>query len=84
MIETSGSICGPLLIVDPHRRVGSTPSGDNSGSGRTITFRAIARRAGGSSQWLYTQPIYPRGTASLRDRGPFKCDGVQVRQCRLI
>lgn len=38
--------------------------------GAPVTFQAVARRAGVSRQWLYTQPVLRDEIERLRDRAP--------------
>jgi hypothetical protein len=48
--------------------------------GAAIGFQAVARRAGVSRQWLYTQPALRAEIERLRDRRPPTADGVPARQ----
>lgn len=48
--------------------------------GTTISFQSVARRAGVSRQWLYTQPSIRQEIERLRDRAPARPDGVPARQ----
>jgi hypothetical protein len=48
--------------------------------GAAIGFQAVARRAGVSRQWLYTQPALRTHIEQLRDRGPARPDGIPARQ----
>jgi hypothetical protein len=48
--------------------------------GVEISFQAVARRAGVSRQWLYTQPALREEIQRLRERGPARRDGVPARQ----
>jgi Family of unknown function (DUF6262) len=48
--------------------------------GATITFQSIAKLAGVSRQWLYTQPALRAQIERLRDRAPATNDGVPARQ----
>lgn len=48
--------------------------------GALISFQAVARRAGVSRQWLYTQPVLRKEIKQLRDRTPARPDGVPTRQ----
>jgi hypothetical protein len=48
--------------------------------GAAISFQSVARRAGVSRQWLYTQPSLRRQVEALRDRGPAVTNGVPARQ----
>jgi hypothetical protein len=48
--------------------------------GAAISFQTVARRAGVSRQWLYTQPALRAEIERLRDRGPARPDGVPTRQ----
>lgn len=48
--------------------------------GAEISFQAVARRAGVSRQWLYTQPELRQEIERLRDRVPARRDGVPARQ----
>jgi hypothetical protein len=45
-----------------------------------ITFQSVARRAGVSRQWLYTQPALRSQIERSRDHAPARHDGVPVRQ----
>ena len=51
-----------------------------TGKGPEISFQAVARRAGVSRQWLYTQPELRQEIERLRDRVPARRDGVPARQ----
>lgn len=51
---------------------------DREGAG--ISFQEVARRAGVSRQWLYTQPALRQEIERLRDRGPAPSGGVPARQ----
>ena len=44
--------------------------------GAAISFQSVARRAGVSRQWLYTQPGLRQQIEALRDRGPVRTDSV--------
>jgi hypothetical protein len=48
--------------------------------GEQISFQAVARRAGVSRQWLYTQPALRAAIEQMRDRAPARTDGVPARQ----
>jgi cell division protein FtsB len=48
--------------------------------GAAISFQAVARRAGVSRQWLYTQPELREQIERLRDQPRSKADGVPARQ----
>ena len=48
--------------------------------GAAISFQAVARRAGVSRQWLYTQPALREEIQRLRERGPAPRDLVPARQ----
>jgi Family of unknown function (DUF6262) len=48
--------------------------------GAQISFQAVARRAGVSRQWLYTQPELRQRIEQLRDRRASQSDGVPGRQ----
>jgi hypothetical protein len=48
--------------------------------GAAVSFQAVARRAGVSRQWLYTQPVLRAQIERLRDRGPSRQDGIPTRQ----
>src|SRR5215211_816640 len=48
--------------------------------GAAISFQAVARRAGVSRQWLYTQPALRAEIERLRERTPTRSDGVPSRQ----
>lgn len=45
-----------------------------------VSFQAVARRAGVSRQWLYTQPALRAQIERLRDRAPARDDTVPARQ----
>jgi hypothetical protein len=48
--------------------------------GAAISFQAVARRAGVSRQWLYTQPALRAEIEQLRDRAPARTTAVPTRQ----
>jgi cell division protein FtsB len=48
--------------------------------GAAVSFQSVARRAGVSRQWLYTQPALRAEIEALRDRGPARADSVPARQ----
>src|SRR5689334_13183919 len=48
--------------------------------GATVSFQAVARRAGVSRQWLYTQPALREAIEQLRDRSPTQADGIPAAQ----
>jgi hypothetical protein len=48
--------------------------------GATISFQAVAVRAGVSRQWLYTEPALRAEIEQLRDRSPARTDGILTRQ----
>lgn len=48
--------------------------------GAQISFQSVARRAGVSRQWLYTQPALRQEIEQLRDRGPAHAESVPARQ----
>jgi hypothetical protein len=48
--------------------------------GAAVTFQSVARRAGVSRQWLYTQPALRAQIERLRDRPTPVADGVPARQ----
>jgi Family of unknown function (DUF6262) len=48
--------------------------------GAAVSFQSVARRAGVSRQWLYTQPALRREIEVLRDRAPARADSVPARQ----
>src|SRR3954452_22032296 len=48
--------------------------------GATVSFQAVARRAGVSRQWLYTQPALRAAIEQLRDRAPTQSDGIPAAQ----
>ena len=54
--------------------------GDLDSEGAKISFQGVARRAGVSRQWLYTQPALRAQIEQLRDRAPSRTDGVPPRQ----
>src|SRR3954451_14268576 len=45
-----------------------------------INFQAVARRAGVSRQWLYTQPVLRGEIERLRNGAPIRADSVPARQ----
>jgi Family of unknown function (DUF6262) len=49
-------------------------------AGAAISFQSVARRAGVSRQWLYTQPALRTEIERLRDRGHSRADGIPSRQ----
>jgi hypothetical protein len=53
---------------------------DLDAEGAQISFQSVARRAGVSRQWLYTQPALRTEIERLRDRAPARADGVPARQ----
>ena len=48
--------------------------------GAAVSFQSVARRAGVSRQWLYTQPALRAKIEQLRDRRPARANGVPTRQ----
>jgi len=48
--------------------------------GGAITFQSVARCAGVSRQWLYTQPALRSEIERLRDRPPIQAGGIPARQ----
>lgn len=48
--------------------------------GAAVSFQAVARCAGVSRQWLYTQPALRAQIEQLRDRAPAGTGGVPARQ----
>jgi hypothetical protein len=48
--------------------------------GAQIGFQIVARRAGVSRQWLYTQPALRAEIERLREHRPARSDGVPARQ----
>jgi len=48
--------------------------------GATVSFQSVARRAGISRQWLYTQPDLRAAIERLRDQAPAPGDGVPAPQ----
>ena len=48
--------------------------------GAAISFQAVARRAGVSRQWLYTQPELREQIERLRDQPRSQTHGVPARQ----
>jgi hypothetical protein len=48
--------------------------------GAPISFQAVARRAGVSRQWLYTQPALRTQIEQLRDDAPARTEAVPARQ----
>jgi transposase-like protein len=53
---------------------------DLNAEGAQISVQAVARRAGVSRQWLYTQPALRAQIERLRDRAPAAANGVPTRQ----
>lgn len=51
-----------------------------STEGAHITFQSVARRAGVSCQWLYTQPALRSEIERLRDGPPAEANGIPARQ----
>lgn len=48
--------------------------------GAAVSFQAVARRAGVSRQWLYTQPTLRTEIERLRDRPAAEADDIPARQ----
>lgn len=48
--------------------------------GAQVSFQSVARRAGVSRQWLYTQTALRQEIEALRKRGAARADGVPARQ----
>jgi len=48
--------------------------------GATVSFQSVARRAGVSRQWLYTQPALRGEIEQLRDRTPARAGGIPAPQ----
>jgi hypothetical protein len=53
---------------------------DLDAEGAPISFQSVARRAGVSRQWLYTQPALRSEIERLRDRAPAQTNAVPARQ----
>jgi Family of unknown function (DUF6262) len=53
---------------------------DLDSEGAAVSFQSVARRAGVSRQWLYTQPELRAQIEQLRDRSPARTDAVPARQ----
>jgi len=53
---------------------------DLDAEGRQISFQAVARRAGVSRQWLYTQPAIRQTIEQLRDGNPARTDRAPAPQ----
>jgi len=53
---------------------------DLDAEGAAVSFQLVARRAGVSRQWLYTQPALRSQIERLRDCTPARPDGVPARQ----
>jgi cell division protein FtsB len=49
-------------------------------TGAAVSFQSVARRAGVSRQWLYTQPALRAQIERLRDRAPARADGIPAEQ----
>jgi len=54
--------------------------GELDAEGAAVSFQSVARRAGVSRQWLYTQPTLRAEIERLRVRGPTAPDGIPSRQ----
>jgi Family of unknown function (DUF6262) len=65
--------CGDRLAADVESGGGT----DDVAEGAPVSFQAVARLAGVSRQWLYTQPEL---VERLRGRAPARTDGVPARQ----
>jgi hypothetical protein len=48
--------------------------------GAAISFQSVAKRAGVSRQWLYTQPALRAEIEQLRDQAPAHASAVPARQ----
>src|SRR3954451_11851977 len=48
--------------------------------GAAVSFQAVARHAGVSRQWLYTQPALRAAIEQLRDRSPTQADSIPAPQ----
>src|SRR5215218_4977186 len=53
---------------------------DLDAEGAAVSFQLVARRAGVSRQWLYTQPALREQIEQLRDRAPASTSTVPARQ----
>ena len=53
---------------------------DLDAEGAQISFQSVARRAGVSRQWLYTQPALRAEIERLRDRVSAHANGIPTRQ----
>ena len=53
---------------------------DLDAEGAQISFQSVARRAGVSRQWLYTQPALRSEIERLRDQPRGVTDGIPARQ----
>src|SRR5215218_3839629 len=53
---------------------------DLDAEGAAVSFQLVARRAGVSRQWLYTQPALRSEIERLRNQAPARGDGLPVRQ----
>ncbi len=53
---------------------------DLDADGAAVSFQSVARRAGVSRQWLYTQPALRSEIEQLRDRAPARAGGIPARQ----
>lgn len=65
---TSGRSSAPNGLARPRRRR------------RADQLQSVARRAGVSRQWLYTQPALRSEIERLRDRPPAESDGIPTRR----
>lgn len=63
-----------------HRRAVEHAEQALRAEGAAINFQAVARRAGVSRQWLYTQPALRTEIERLRDLRPAGADGIPTRQ----
>jgi uncharacterized protein DUF6262 len=72
-----------LAAAERHRRAverAQRALRDLDHDGAAVSFQAVARRAGVSRQWLYTQPALRAEIEQLRDRAATQADDVPARQ----
>ena len=53
---------------------------DLDAEGSAISFQSVAKRAGVSRQWLYTQPAIRAEIEQVRDKAPARTSAVPARQ----
>jgi hypothetical protein len=75
----------PLSVAAAHKHERAlerarSALGELDARGEPISFQTVARRAGVSRQWLYTQPALRAEIEQLRDRTPATADRIPARQ----